>query len=62
LPAFPLENLRKFIEKPREFIEFYLNLSNFSEIPLHPDEATGAFIIPESPGPARTANTGKCAA
>ena len=28
---------------------------------MHPDEATGAFIIPESPGPARTANAGKCA-
>ena len=29
LPAFPLENLPK---NPREFIEFYLNLSIFSEI------------------------------
>ena len=50
---------RKFIEIPREFIQFYLNLSNFSEIRFSSNEPSGSAIIPESPSRARLANAGK---
>ena len=57
LPAIPLDNLLKFIEKPREFIEFYRNLRKFLRLQT-------SRLSSRNTGHTRgssNANAGKCA-
>ena len=56
--SFPKKiNCQKFIEKPREFIEFYRIFRNS----LGPNEPIRSATIPKSPVCARTSNAGKYA-